>query len=116
MGWRSSFVFSPFLPFLSAVPSLFLTYHFLITVYSGLIQIGTPPQSFRVYFDTSSTDLTLPSYLCSAPECEARSKYDYRSEVSTTAVKTGVSVMSYWASGTSGNGFVRILLFSPRQY
>jgi len=55
-------------PSLGNLPSVPLT-NFKNVNYYGTIKIGTPPQEFRIVFDTSSANLWLFSKKCTIPAC-----------------------------------------------
>jgi len=43
--------------------------------YFGTINVGSPPQPFKVVFDTGSGHLVLPSMYCHSETCRAHSRY-----------------------------------------
>ncbi|MBN3292486.1 PEPA protein, partial [Polypterus senegalus] len=68
--------------------------------YYGIISIGTPPQSFKVIFDTGSSNLWVPSVYCNSYACTNHNKFNpaqsstYRATSQTISVQYGTGAMS----------------------
>ncbi|KAJ8370254.1 hypothetical protein SKAU_G00102820 [Synaphobranchus kaupii] len=68
--------------------------------YYGVISIGTPPQSFKVIFDTGSSNLWVPSVSCSSQACQNHAKFNpqqsstYKSTSQTLSIQYGTGSMT----------------------
>uniref|UniRef100_A0A3B4UAJ3 pepsin A n=1 Tax=Seriola dumerili TaxID=41447 RepID=A0A3B4UAJ3_SERDU len=80
------------------------------TTYYGVIGIGTPPQFFRVLFDTGSSDLWVPSVRCTSSACDRHGKFN-SSASSTFQAGTNPFYISYnsgFAAGSTGYDIMKI--------
>jgi len=56
------------------------------TAYWGTVKVGTPPQEFKVIFDTGSGNLILPAKSCDMPGCNPHKKYSPDDSTSASKV------------------------------
>nr|XP_029061481.1 LOW QUALITY PROTEIN: pregnancy-associated glycoprotein 2-like [Monodon monoceros] len=71
--------------------------NYLDLAYVGNISIGTPPQQFKVVFDTGSADLWVPSTYCDSVPCYTHNVFN--PHVSTTFRLSGMPVDLTYGSG-----------------
>ncbi|KAL1020841.1 hypothetical protein UPYG_G00005400 [Umbra pygmaea] len=69
--------------------------------YYGVISIGTPPQSFKVIFDTGSSNLWVPSVNCNSAACQNHAEFNPSESSTFTWANKPVSI-SYGTGSMTG--------------
>jgi len=79
------------------------------TAYWGSVSLGTPPQQFKVIFDTGSGNLIVPSSSCTVPGCAPHHKYHRNASSTSQAVQNekgeGSSEISFGTGQIAGDFF-----------
>merc|ERR1740122_159558 len=83
------------------------------TAYWGQMTLGTPPQEFKVIFDTGSGNLIVPAADCKVPGCAPHKKYDSKASSTYSFVTNekmeSSSEITFGTGQVSGN-FVKDML------
>jgi hypothetical protein len=77
------------------------------TAYWGTISMGSPPQEFKVIFDTGSGNLILPSKDCNEAGCNPHKKYGVKDSTTAASVTNeqgeGSTEISFGTGQVQGN-------------
>jgi len=77
------------------------------TAYWGSMSLGTPPQPFKVIFDTGSGNLIVPSASCTVPGCQPHRKYQHSASSTSQAMTNekgeGSSEITFGTGQISGD-------------
>jgi len=60
--------------------------------YYGSVSIGTPPQCFKVCFDTGSSNLWVPGKACTSSACRSHTKFDCTKSTTCQSSSEGFSI------------------------
>ncbi|KAF9206041.1 hypothetical protein BGZ49_003114 [Haplosporangium sp. Z 27] len=72
--------------------------------YYGTVEVGTPAQSFRLDFDTGSSDIWFPASTCKSATCKSHRRFD--SSKSSTYKKNGGKWDIEYGDGSSAGGIL----------
>ncbi|KAF9283781.1 hypothetical protein BGZ88_010297 [Linnemannia elongata] len=72
--------------------------------YYGPVSVGTPPQSFKLNFDTGSSDIWFPSNTCNTTACKKHTRFD--ATQSLTYQKDGRKWNVGYGDGSTASGFL----------
>ncbi|GAA6034869.1 hypothetical protein JCM8097_009340 [Rhodosporidiobolus ruineniae] len=73
-----------------------------VSVWTGKVTIGTPAQSFNIYFDSGSSDFTVASTNCPTTSCGTKDRYNVAA--SSTQQTTTTTVSTSFVDGTTSKG------------